>query len=341
MLPSLGRGADGADWADGRHRRPRARSLPRCPTARSSPTSRGWTSTAGTAPSTRPPACRSRSSARRRPLTCRSRCGSPPSTASGSSRGVPAPACPAARPRRTAAWSISTERMTAIEVDPATRTAVVEPGRAQRRGEAGRRRARPLVPARPVVVRDLLDRRQRRHQRRRPVLREVRRHHRLRARPDRRARRRDRGRARRAAAQGRRRAVADQALRRQRGHPRDHHPRRAPAGPGACARRRPWSRRSPRSTPRPRPSSTSPGGCGPRCSSSWTGLDQRRRGPDPDGPRPRRRGDARDADRRARRAGRRGDRRDGRDLRRATVRPRSSTTDDPEEGAAFVAARRW
>ena len=129
---------------------------------------------------------------------------------------------------------VSTERMTAIEIDPMTRTAVVEPGRAQRRGQAGRRRPRALVPARPVVVRDLLDRRQRRHQRRRAVLREVRRHQRLRARADRRARRRHRRRARRAAAQGRRRAVADQAVRRQRGHARHRHPRRAAAGAGAA-----------------------------------------------------------------------------------------------------------
>ncbi len=56
-------------------------------------------------------------------------------------------------------------------------------GHRQRRPQGGRRRARPLVPARPGQ-RALVDhRRQRRHQRRRPVLREVRRDPRLRARP--------------------------------------------------------------------------------------------------------------------------------------------------------------
>ena len=59
--------------------------------------------------------------------------------------------------------TISLERMRGIEIDPDTRVAIVE----------------PLVSARSFVVGDLLDRRQHRHQRRRPVLREVRRHHRL------------------------------------------------------------------------------------------------------------------------------------------------------------------
>ena len=47
---------------------------------------------------------------------------------------------------------VTTERMRTIEVDPATRIAVVEPGAAQRRGEGGRRRARPVVPAGSVVA---------------------------------------------------------------------------------------------------------------------------------------------------------------------------------------------
>jgi FAD/FMN-containing dehydrogenase len=50
-----------------------------------------------------------------------------------------------------------------------------EPGAVQRRGEGGSRGARPVVSARPVLVRDLLDRWQHRHQRRRALLREVRR----------------------------------------------------------------------------------------------------------------------------------------------------------------------
>ena len=105
-------------------------------------------------------------------------------------------------------------------------------GCVQRRGEGGRGRARPVVPARPVVVRDLLDRRQRRHQRGRAVLREVRRDHRLRPRPRRGARRRHPGDPRREADQGRRRALAAQAVRRQRGHPRHRHPGDPAAGAG-------------------------------------------------------------------------------------------------------------
>ena len=103
---------------------------------------------------------------------------------------------------------LSLERMRAIEIDTDCQVAVVEPGAFNAEVKAAAARARPLVPARPVVVRDLLDRRQRRHQRRRAVLREVRRHHRLRPRARRRARRRHPGHARRQADQGRRRAVA-------------------------------------------------------------------------------------------------------------------------------------
>ena len=90
-----------------------------------------------------------------------------------------------------------------ITVDPVTRTAVVPARPVQRRGEEGRRRTRPVVPAGPVVVRDLQHRRQHRHQRRRAVLREVRRHHRLRAGPAGGAGRRHRGAAGRPAAERR------------------------------------------------------------------------------------------------------------------------------------------
>ena len=71
---------------------------------------------------------------------------------------------------------ISLERMTAIEIDPAAALRRRRARRLQRLGQAGRRRARPLVPARPQLVRDLLHRGQRRDQRGRAVLREVRRH---------------------------------------------------------------------------------------------------------------------------------------------------------------------
>ena len=83
--------------------------------------------------------------------------------------------------------------MRAIEIDTECRVAVVEPGAFNAEVKAAAARARPVVPARPVVVRDLLDRRQRRHQRRRALLREVRRDHRLRPRPRRGARRRHAG----------------------------------------------------------------------------------------------------------------------------------------------------
>ncbi len=106
---------------------------------------------------------------------------------------------------------------------------------AQRRGQEGGRRARAVVSAGSVVVRDLQHRRQHRHQRRRTVLREVRRHHRLRARAAGGAGRRHRGATRRAAVEGRRGAGADEAVRRQRGHARGHH-RGDPATAAAAAR---------------------------------------------------------------------------------------------------------
>ena len=112
--------------------------------------------------------------------------------------------------------------------------------RVQRRGQGRGGRARALVSPGPVVVRDLLDRRQHRHQRRRSVLREVRRHHRLRARTGRGAGRRRADHPRRQADQGRRRSLAAQAVRRLGGDARHHHPGRScgccrPSRPG-----RPW-----------------------------------------------------------------------------------------------------
>ncbi len=65
------------------------------------------------------------------------------------------------------------------------------PARRPQRGSKGqRRRTRPLVSAGPIILRDLQHRRQHRDQRRRAVLRQVRRHHRLRARDARRPGRR-------------------------------------------------------------------------------------------------------------------------------------------------------
>ena len=175
-----------------------------------------------------------------------------------------APGSPAGASAVDGGIVLSLERMRAIEIDADCQVAVVEPGAFNAEVKAAAARARPLVPARPVVVRDLLDRRQRRHQRRRAVLREVRRDHRLRPRPRRGARRRHARHARRQADQGRRRALAGQAVRRQsRG--------RSASSPGrSCGwcrrrcRRRRWWRRSPRSWPRPRPSSPYAARCGPR-----------------------------------------------------------------------------
>ena len=101
----------------------------------------------------------------------------------------------------------------------------------QRRGQGGGGRARALVSPGPVVVRDLLDRRQRRHQRGRSVLRQVRRHHRLRARTGRGAGRRRADHPGRQADQGRRRSLPAQAVRRLGGDPRHHHP----GGPATAA----------------------------------------------------------------------------------------------------------
>lgn len=162
-------------------------------------------------------------------------------------------------------------------------------GCAQRRGQGGVRRARPVVPARPVVVRDLLDRRQRRDQRRRPVLRQVRRHHRLRARARRGAGGRHPRHPRRQADQGRGRAVVAQALRGLRGDPRHRHPGDPAAGPRAAAgghAGRVLRRRAPRGRGRrggAEPAASLDDGADGQC------VGQRRRGLLTDGARPQRR----------------------------------------------------
>ena len=96
---------------------------------------------------------------------------------------APAAGCRVAPARSTVGSCSAWTRMRSIEIDPPASVAVVEPGAFNADVKAAGRERRSLVPAGPLVVRDLLDRRQRRDQRRRPVLREVRRHHRLRARP--------------------------------------------------------------------------------------------------------------------------------------------------------------
>ena len=77
---------------------------------------------------------------------------------------------------------LSLERMRAVEIDTAARVAVVEPGALNVEVKDGRGGREPLVPPGPQLLRDLLDRRQHRHQRRRPLLRQVRRDDRLRPR---------------------------------------------------------------------------------------------------------------------------------------------------------------
>ena len=101
---------------------------------------------------------------------------------------------------------LSLERMNTVEIDPACQVAIAQPGafNADVKRAAGEHGSgtRPTL-----VLRDLLDRRQRGDQRGRAVLREVRRHDRLRPRPRRRARRRHPHHARRQAHQGRRRVA--------------------------------------------------------------------------------------------------------------------------------------
>ena len=95
---------------------------------------------------------------------------------------------------------LSTERMRDITVDPVTRTAVTQPGLFNAEVKKAVAEYGLWYPPDPSSYRDLQHRRQHRHQRRRPVLREVRRHDRLRARPAGGARRRHRGAPRRARA---------------------------------------------------------------------------------------------------------------------------------------------
>ena len=63
-----------------------------------------------------------------------------------------------------------------VEVRTEDRLAWVEPGSAQPRSVDGAPSARVLVRARPVVAADVVDRREREHERRRPALPGVRRH---------------------------------------------------------------------------------------------------------------------------------------------------------------------
>ena len=122
-----------------------------------------------------------------------------------------------------------------LEIDRPNLVAVVQPGVINAATQGSRRRGRAVLPARPRQLRDVHDRGQPRHQRRRAVLRQVR--------PDARfgpvARSRDGRRHghpdRRPQRQGRGRLLADPSHRGQPGHARDHHRGDAPAPPGATA----------------------------------------------------------------------------------------------------------
>ena len=229
------------------------------------------------------------------------------------------------------------------QVDPVTRTAVVQPGLLNAEVKARGRRARAVVPAGSVVVRDVLDRRQRRHQRGRAVLREVRRDHRLRPRHAGGARRRHRGAPRRPAPEGRGRPVADQAVRRQRGHARRHHGDHAAPDSRATARRRTVvAIVRVTCSPPPTPFSAITRALRPSMLEFMdrTAIDAvedaMKMGLDRDG--------SRDADRAVRRA--------GSDYAAAEAETMAQAcrdagavevfhTDDPEEGEAFCAARRF
>ena len=316
-----------------------------------SPTQLSRRATAGTGREIRTPADPWLSSGpRARRTSKRCSCGRP-GTACRSCRAAPAAGCPAGRARSTAASCSASSGCARSRSTPPRRVAVVEPGALNVEVKQAAAAEHGLwYPPDPSLVRDLLDRRQRRHQRRRPVLREVRRHHRLRARPRRRARRRHPRAPRRQAGQGRRRAVAAQALRRQRGHPRHRHPGDPAAGPGPAAARPRSSRPSRRS--RPRPARSSAIGRTLRAvdaRADGPGVDQRRRGLPRDGPRPRRRRAAARPVRRARRRPRRRDRRDGAGLRggrrrggasRPTTRTRASCSSRPG-GRPSPRSRRW
>ena len=147
-----------------------------------------------------------------------------------------------------------------LEIDRENLVAVVQPGIINADLKAAVAAEGLFYAARPGQLRDVLDRRQPRHERGRPVLRQVRpdarlgpvargRHGRRRGDPDRRPER-----------QGRRRLLADPPVRRQPGHARDHHRGDAPAPSRAAAalddaRLLPDARRAPatRSPGSPRP----------------------------------------------------------------------------------------
>ena len=112
-------------------------------------------------------------------------------TASASSPAERAPACRAERTRsRTRSCSRSKQMTAIVDINTDERYVVAQAGVINDDLRDRGRAARAVVPARPGELPHLDDRRQRRHQRRRHLLREIRSHRRLRARHDRGAGRR-------------------------------------------------------------------------------------------------------------------------------------------------------
>ena len=168
--------------------------------------------------------CRSRWPCRPGPPTSPSSCGWPAPIACPSYRAAPGPGLSGGAAGIAGALTIVFTKMDAIlEIDHANLVAVVQPGilnaDVQGRGRGGG----AVLRSGPGELRDLLDRRQPRDERRRPVLREVRPDPRLRPRPGGRAGRRDRHPDRRPERQGRRRICPDPPVRGVAGDARPHH----------------------------------------------------------------------------------------------------------------------
>ena len=129
---------------------------------------------------------------------------------------------------------VGLERLGAVHaVDPLQWRMTVGAGRHHGDRPASRPRERPVLPSRSRRRRDLADRRQRRHERRRAALLQVRRHRRVGDGPGGRARERRRRPRRRVGAQGRRGLRPARPPRRLGGHARNRHGRLAAADPRA------------------------------------------------------------------------------------------------------------
>ena len=189
-----------------------------------------WT-TPSTAPRTsatrRPtcrPACRAPSPCRPRPRRSPSSSGSVPRTTSRSSRAAPAPACRGGATGIEGALTIAFTAMDRIlEIDRENLCVVTQPGIVNAALKAAVAAHGLFYAPDPGELRDVHDRWQPGHQRRRPVLREVRPDPRLRPGPGGRAGRRHDPADRRQEHQGRGRLLADPPHRRLAGDAGDRH----------------------------------------------------------------------------------------------------------------------